>query len=68
MPGATRRVEWVLYSRGFYRSADGRFDLVRAKGYWVAYDWELGKAFRHWDAAACESWCERQAEPQPDGE
>jgi len=58
----------VLYGTGFYRSACGRFDLilVRGRDYWVCYDWKLGTAFLHWDAANCENWAERQAEPQPE--
>ncbi len=57
---------WVEASRGFWRSACGRFDVVcvMAGGrllYAAAYDWEAGRRRKFAGAAEARAWCQGRA-------
>lgn len=56
----TSRLDWRCASRGFWRTADGRFDLffAEAAGHWTVIDWNAGRRFRAYEMADCVAWCE----------
>lgn len=53
---------WLLVSRGFYRSRDGRFDVwLSDRGAWWVTDAVAGRVARFRSEANAKAWCERRA-------
>jgi hypothetical protein len=53
-------IVWTRWSRGFWRSPCGRFDLFRHSEGWTAIDWDLGRRYLHADKTEVKAWCERR--------
>lgn len=55
---------WLTQSKDFYRTGDGRFDVVysREAGAWVAYDFEIPKRREFGTLAAAKAWCDSRSQ------